>query len=85
MISQTLTDVKGYRLAKQNPILECLVDQMEHDEQRSGGKLTGLDLRDEIITALTLNSIKWPQNANKNITKETWINQIRKDPIYYMY
>jgi hypothetical protein len=85
MISQTLTDVKGYRLAKQNPILECLVDQMEHDEQISGRKLTGLALRDEIIHALTQNTIEWPQQSNKIITKEEWIRQMKKHPFFYMY
>ena len=85
MISQTLPDVKGYRLAYQNPILECIVDQMDHDEQRSGGKLTGLALRDEIIHALTQNTIEWPQQSNKIITKEEWIRQMKKHPKYYMY
>ena len=83
MISQTLPDVKGYNLANQNPILECIVDQMDHDEQRSGGKLTGLALRDEIIHALTQNTIEWPQQANKIITKEEWIRQMKKHPKYY--
>jgi hypothetical protein len=83
MISQTLTDVKGYRLAKQNPILECLVDQMKHDEQISGRKLTGLALRDEIINALTQNTIEWPQQSNKFITKEEWIRLMKIDPAFY--
>ena len=85
MISQTLPDVKGYYLANQNPILECLVDQMDHDEQRSGGKLTGLALRDEIINALTQNTIEWPQQANKIITKEEWIRMMKKHPTFYMH
>ena len=85
MISQTLPDVKGYYLANQNPILECLVDQMDHDEQRSGGKLTGLALRDEIIHALTQNTIEWPQQSNKIITKEEWIRQMKNHPKYYMH
>ena len=85
VISQTLPDVKGYFVVDENPILECLVDQMDHDEQRSGEKLTGLALRDEIITALTQNTIEWPQQANKIITKEEWIRQMKKHPKYYMY
>merc|ERR1719350_2531312 len=85
VISQTLPDVKGYALGNQNPILECIVDQMEHDEQRSGGKLTGLALRDEIIHALTQNTIEWPQQSNKTITKEEWIRLMKKDPFFYMY
>merc|ERR1719458_617602 len=85
VISQTLPDVKGYNLANQNPILECIVDQMDHDEQRSGGKLTGLALRDEIIYALTQNTIEWPQQSNKIITKEEWIRLMKKDPMFYMY
>ena len=84
MISQTLPDVKSYRFANQNPILECIVDQMEHDEQRSRGKLTGLDLRDEIIHALTQNTIEWPQQSNKIITKEEWIRLMKKYPSFYM-
>ena len=83
MISQTLPDVKGYDVVNENPILESLVDQMEHDEQRSGGKLTGLVLRDEIITALTQNTIEWPQQANKIITKEEWIRLMKIDPSFY--
>ena len=83
MISQTLPDVKGYFEANKNPILECIVDQMDHDEQRSGGKLTGLALRDEIIHALTQNTIEWPQQANKIITKEEWIRLMKKDPLFY--
>ena len=85
MISQTLPDVLGYTAVNQNPILECLVDQMDHDEQRSGGKLTGLALRDEIINALTQNTLEWPQQSNKIITKEEWIRQMKKHPKYYMY
>merc|ERR1712008_597755 len=84
-ISQTLPDVKGYNVMNKNPILECLVDQMDHDEQRSGEKLTGLALRDEIINALTQNTIKWPQQANKIITKEEWIRLEKKDPLFYKY
>merc|ERR1740122_671862 len=84
VISQTLPDVKGYDLVNQNPILECIVDQMDHDEQRSGGKLTGLALRDEIIHALTQNTLEWPQQFNKIITKEGWIRLMKKDPTFYM-
>ena len=50
----------------------------------SGGKLTGLALRDEIITALTQNTIEWPQKANKIITKEEWIRLMKIDPAFYM-
>ena len=85
MISQTLPDVKGYFVVDENPILECLVDQMDHDEQRSGGKLTGLALRDEIIHALTQNTIEWPQQSNKIIPKEEWIRLMKKNPNFYMY
>ena len=84
MISQTLPDVKGYFKANQNPILECIVDQMDHDEQRSGGKLTGLALRDEIIHALTQNTIEWPQQSNKIITKEEWIRLMKIDLSFYI-
>ena len=35
----------GYSVENENPILECLVDQLDHDEQRPQGKLTGLALR----------------------------------------
>ena len=73
----------GYHVADENPILECLVDQMDHDEQRSGGKLTGLALRDEIINALTQNTIEWPQQSNKIITKEEWIRLMKIDPTFY--
>ena len=78
-----MPDVKGYTQINKNPILECIVDQMEHDEQRSGGKLTGLALRDEIIHALTQNTIEWPQQSNKIITKEEWIRLMKKDPAFY--
>ena len=83
MISQTLPDVQGYTQMNKNPILECLVDQMDHDEQRSGGKLTGLALRDEIIHALTQNTIEWPQQSNKIVTKEEWIGLMKKHPTFY--
>ena len=73
MISQTLSDVKGYTVLNKNPILECIVDQMDHDDQRSEGELTGLDLRDELINALAQNTIYWPQQNNKIIAKEEWI------------
>ena len=75
----------GYSVVNRNPILECIVDQMDHDEQRSGGKLTGLALRDEIIHALTQNTIEWPQQSNKIITKEEWIRQMKKYPFFYIY
>ena len=85
MISPKFPDVKGYTQVNTNPILECLVDQMDHDEQRSGGKLTGLALRDEIINALTQNTIEWPQQSNKIITKEEWIRLMKKHPFFYKY
>ena len=75
----------SYNVVDRNPILECLVDQMDHDEQRSGGKLTGLALRDEIINALTQNTIEWPQQSNRIITKEEWIRLMKKDPLFYKY
>ena len=75
----------GYYVVNKNPILECLVDQMDHDEQRSGEKLTGLALRDEIINALTQNTIEWPEQANKIKTKEEWIRLMKKHPIFYKY
>ena len=75
----------SYRVVNINPILECLVDQMDHDEQRSGGKLTGLALRDEIIHALTQNTIEWPQQSNKIITKEEWIRLMKIDPAFYTH
>ena len=84
MISQTLPDVIGYDQVNKNPILECLVDQMNHDNQKSGEKLTGLALRDEIINALTQNTIEWPQQANKIITKEEWIRLMKINPSFYM-
>ena len=85
MISQTLPDVKGYFVENRNPILECMVDQMDHDEKRSGGKLSALALRDEIINALTQNTIEWPQQSKKIITKEEWIRLMKKDSCFYMY
>jgi len=85
VISQTLPDVKGNRVIDENPILECIVDQMDHDEQRSGRKLTGLALRDEIIHALTRNTIEWPQQSKKIITKEEWIRQMKKHPFFYKH
>merc|ERR1712008_429345 len=83
VISPKLPDVLGYAVVNQNPILECIVDQMDHNEQRSGGKLTGLALRDEIIHALTQNTIEWPQHSNKIITKEEWIRLMKKDSFFY--
>ena len=85
MISQTLPDVKGYFVANQNPILQCIVDQIDHDEERYGGNLTGLALRDGIINALTQKTIDWQQKFNKIITKEEWIKLMKKDPFYYKF
>ena len=85
MISQTLPDVMGYTVLNKNPLLACLADQMDHDEQGSGGKLTGLALRDEIINALIQSTIEWPQPANSIITKEEWIRLMKKDPLFYVY
>ena len=83
-MSQTLPYPIVYFLTQKNPILECLVDQMDHDEQRSGEKLTGLALRDDIITALTKNRIGWAQRASEIISKEEWIRLMKIDPVFYM-
>ena len=40
-------------------------------------------LRDEIILALTQNTIEWPQQSNKIITKEEWIRLMKIDPTFY--
>ena len=84
VICQTLPVVLGYTEINKNPILECLVHQMDCDEQRSGEKLTGLDLRDEIINALTQNTIEWSQQSNKIIAKEEWIRLMKKASDFYM-
>ena len=84
-MSQMLPYPIGYVIAYKNPILECLVDQMDHDEQRSGEKLTGLALRDEIVNALAQNTIEWPQQANKIIAKEEWIRLMNIDPFFYFH
>ena len=84
MISQTSPDPMGYSVENENPILECLVDQLDHDEQRPQGKLTGLALRDDIINDLTQNTIEWPKQNNKIITKEEWIRLMKIDPTSYM-
>ena len=83
MISQTLPDVMSYYEFNKNPLLECLVDQMDHDAQRSGEKLTGLTLRDEIIDALIQNTIEWIEESNYYITKEEWIRLMKIDPSFY--
>ena len=84
MISQTLPDFMGYHEVNKSPLLECIVDQMDHDEQRSGGKLSGLTLRDEIINALNQNTINWQQQYNKIITKEEWLRLMKIDPAFYV-
>ena len=50
----------GYAVVNENPILECLVDQMNHDQQRLGEKMTGSRLLNEIIKALSEGIIDWP-------------------------
>merc|ERR1712008_55896 len=37
------------------------------------------------IHALIQNTIEWPQQANKIITKEEWIRLMKKDPDFYMH
>ena len=63
MISQTLPDVVGYDQVNKNPILECLVDQMNHDQQRLGEKMTDSRLLNGIIIALSEGIIDWLENT----------------------
>ena len=81
IISSTSPDPIGYRLMNRNPILECLANQMNHDQERTAEKTTGLGLRDEIISVLTENEFEWPQQ--NNITKEQWIIYMKKTPTFY--
>ena len=59
-MSETMAFPKGYYVVNENPILECLVDQMNHDQQRLGEKMTGSRLLNEIIKALSEGIIDWP-------------------------
>ena len=86
IISPTLPDpisYLSYRLEIKNPIFECLANQMNHDQERTVTySITGLGLRDEIISALTENKIEWP--LQNNITKEQWIFYMKKAPTFYV-
>merc|ERR1719394_1952908 len=84
-VSQKLSDPISYNVFNKNPILECLVDQMNQDKQRSGGNISGLLLRDEIIKSLNQNIIDWPHQNNKIITKGEWIRLMKKDTRFYLH
>ena len=83
IISRTLPDPISYFLSNKNPILECLANQMNHDQERTVEKTTGLGLRDEIISVLTENEFEWPQQ--NNINKEQWIINMKKDSTFYAF
>ena len=51
-----------------NPVLECVADQMNHDQQMPG-QWSGLALRNHIVKALMENRIQWPAQHNSTISK----------------
>ena len=77
-MSETMAFPKAY----ENPILECLVDQMNHDQQRLGEKMTGSRLLNEIIKGLSEGIIDWPK-GNKIIDSKEWARLMKIDPNYY--
>lgn len=79
VLSPTLPYPKNYKVANQNPILECLADQMA----REGWKIRGSNLQNNIIAALRQGTIKWPYHMNKIITQEKWNRLMEKDLAYY--
>ena len=83
-MSETMAFPKGYFVHIENPILECLVDQMNHDQQRLGEKMTDSRLLNEIIKALSEGIIDWPK-GNTIIDRKEWTRLMRIDPIFYSH
>ena len=81
-MSETMAFPKGYDVLNKNPILECLVDQMNHDQQRLGEKMTDSRLLNEIIKALSEGIIDWPK-GNTIIDRKEWTRLMRIDPVNY--
>ena len=70
-MSETMAFPKGYFVRNKNPILECLVDQMNNDQQILGKKMTDSRLLSEIIKALSEGIIDWPK-GNAIIDRKEW-------------
>ena len=83
IVSKTLTSPIGYNGMK-NPILECLADQISHDQTWSDEKMSGSILGSKIISALNQDIIQWPQNNQEIISKEKWIWLMKIDQGFYV-
>ena len=79
-----MSETMAFPKPNKNPILECLVDQMNHDQQRLGEKMTDSRLLNEIIKALSEGIIDWPK-GNTIIDSEEWTRLMKIDPLYYVH
>jgi hypothetical protein len=83
-VSKELPDPYSYNRSNENPILEIVADQANQDPSWPSGHLTGLQLRDLIIDALSDINLEWPMNFGY-LTKSQWIKHMKQNPTYYTY
>ena len=73
-------------ILNQNPILECLVDQVQLDPDWSEKELnTGSDLLKAIIEALETRTMQWPGMSQNLMNCQDWIQKMNIDPLFYMH
>ena len=82
--SQSLPYPQDYKTIRQNPILSCLLDQMQYDQELSEKYPNESSLLDDIISALETGKILWPSAFNL-MSSQRWVQKIRNDSKFYLY
>ena len=81
-LSENLPMPKGYSTRGENPILDCLLDQIKQDFMLSKTYRTQKTLLEDIISSLRNNEIIWPTNL---MSPKKWIKKMRDNPKFYFY
>ena len=81
-LSENLPMPKDYSTRGENPILDCLLDQIKQDFMLSKTYRTQKTLLEDIISSLRNNEIIWPTNL---MSPKKWIKKMRDNPKFYFY
>ena len=69
---------------RSNPIIDVVVDQINHDSDMPKKYDSSSDLLSDILSALDEKKISWPGDFWE-MSSEEWIGKMRFDPIFYFH
>ena len=69
---------------RSNPIIDVVVDQINHDSDMPKKYNSSSDLLNDILSALDEKKISWPKDF-RQMSSEGWIGKMRINPIFYFH